>query len=144
MDQLPLAHRILVADDDSMIRFLVRTVAEGEGCQVVEANDGGEAYRLLSTDSDFGGAIIDLMMPSIDGLDILKYLKTEKRLMRIPVMVITAQQGIKTLAESLSAGAVVLLPKPFKAEELRRSLHILLNNKPTLQGDKNGRRHAKS
>ena len=69
----PKAHatpRILVADDDPVIRHLVTSVVRKEGHRVVVANDGREAIRILQTDAGFGAAIFDMSMPHIEGIEI--------------------------------------------------------------------------
>src|SRR5689334_9925037 len=105
--------RVLVADDDPVIRRLVTLVVESLGYVVVTANDGGEAYRILQRDADFKAAIFDLMMPNLRGLDVIRHMRTEKRLMRIPAMMITSETNTQIISEILTAGAAVYLPKPF-------------------------------
>jgi len=119
--------RVLIADDDPVIRLLITAAVQREGCEVVAANDGREAYRILQTDSDFKAAIFDMMMPHLDGLDIIRFMRTEKRLMRIPAMMITSEQDLKLMADTLSAGAVLFLRKPFTAEQLQVMVGMLLN-----------------
>lgn len=121
------SHRVLVADDDPVIRCIVTSVVERLGYVVVSASDGREAYRILRTDADFKAAIFDLMMPNLNGIDLIRHMKTEKRLKRIPVMMITAETDSKVTSEILSAGAFVFLPKPFTREQLQTTLGMLLN-----------------
>ena len=90
------------------------------------ASDGREAYRILQSDGDFRAAVFDMMMPHLKGLDIIRYMRTEKRLMRIPIMMISAEQDIKLMANSFTAGASAFLPKPFTPEQLRNTLRMLL------------------
>src|SRR5438093_1819045 len=99
------SRRVLVADDDPVIRKLVTSAIQREGLVVVIANDGREAYRILKSDDDFKAAVFDMMMPHLKGLDIIRYMRTEKRLMRIPIMMISAEQDIKLMANSFTAGA---------------------------------------
>ena len=119
--------RILIADDDPVIRHLLTAIVRKEGYEVVAVNDGREAYRLLQTDANFKAAIFDMMMPHLQGLDIIRYMRTEKRLMRIPAMMITSEQDIKLMVESFTSGATVFLPKPFTPERLQMTLRMLLN-----------------
>ena len=91
------------------------------------ANDGREAYRILQADADFKAAIFDMMMPHLKGLDIIRFMRTEKRLMRIPAMMITSEQDLKLMTDSFSAGAALFLRKPFTAEQLQTTLRILLS-----------------
>jgi DNA-binding response OmpR family regulator len=121
------SNRILIADDDPVIRHLLTSLVTKEGFTPVAVSDGRDAYRILRNDSDFRAAIFDMMMPHLEGLDIVKYMRTEKRLLRIPAMMITSEQDLKVMVESFAAGATLFLPKPFTAERLLTSLRMLLN-----------------
>lgn len=126
-NQSPQAsRRILVADDDPAILRLVTAIVEKEGYEVVPARDGREAYKLLQSDADFVAGIFDVVMPHIQGPELVRYMKTEKRLMRIPVMMMTAEQNPKLSSDSFSAGAVVFLPKPFTTAQLQIMLRMLI------------------
>jgi len=118
--------RILVADDDPAILRLVTAIVEKEGFTVVPARDGREAYKILQADSDFVAGIFDVVMPHIQGPELVRYMKTEKRLMKIPVMMMTAEQNPKLSSDSFSAGAVVFLPKPFTTAQLQIMLRMLI------------------
>jgi CheY-like chemotaxis protein len=123
------SQRILIADDDPTVRKFLTSIIKTEGYPVVAVNDGREAYRRLKDDSDFGVVILDLMMPHLRGLDIVRHMRTEKRLMRIPVVVITGDGNLSQMAECLPAGATALLTKPFTPERLKNTLRLLLNMK---------------
>ncbi|HKR01965.1 MAG TPA: response regulator [Pyrinomonadaceae bacterium] len=120
------SRRILVADDDPAILRLVTAIVEKEGFTVVPARDGREAYKILQSDSDFVAGIFDVVMPNIQGPELVRYMKTEKRLMKIPVMMMTAEQNPKLSSDSFSAGAVVFLPKPFTTAQLQIMLRMLI------------------
>ena len=123
----PSPQRILVADDDPVIRHLVTAVVKKEGYTPVVVNDGREAIRLLQADANFKAAIFDMMMPHIEGIEIIRHMRTEKRLMRIPAMMITSEQDLKLMTNSFEAGATVFLPKPFKTAQLQTMLRMLLS-----------------
>lgn len=120
------ARRIIVADDDPAILRLVTTILEKEGYTVVTARDGREAYKILQEDTNFTAAVFDVVMPHISGPELVRYMKTEKRLMRIPVMMMTAEQDPKLSSDSFAAGAVVFLPKPFTTAQLQIMLRMLI------------------
>jgi CheY-like chemotaxis protein len=126
-DAQATSRRILVADDDPAILRLVTAIVEKEGFTVVAARDGREAYKILQTDADFVAGIFDVVMPHIQGPEIVRYMKTEKRLMRIPVMMMTAEQNPKLSSDSFAAGAVVFLPKPFTTAQLQIMLRMLIS-----------------
>jgi CheY-like chemotaxis protein len=118
--------RILVADDDPAILRLVSTILEKENFTVVAARDGREAYKILQGDPDFTAAILDVVMPHISGFELVRFMKTDDRLKRIPVMMMTAEQDPKLSSDSFSAGAVVFLPKPFTTAQLQIMLQMLI------------------
>jgi two-component system chemotaxis response regulator CheY len=124
--------RVLIADDDPVMRHLVTTIVKQQDCEVVLANDGRDAYRILQSDSQFTAAILDMTMPFLEGLDLVRYMRSERRLMSIPIMMITAQQDIKLMASSFAAGATAFLPKPFTPAQLQSAIRMLIGNrKPT-------------
>jgi CheY-like chemotaxis protein len=110
--------RLLVADDDPTTSSCLVELAIEQGYKIVAVRDGGEAYRLLQNDADFSVAIINMTIPGIRGLDILRHMKTENRLKRIPVIIVTGENGLQVISESFAAGAIALVPKPLKAEQL--------------------------
>jgi CheY-like chemotaxis protein len=120
------SRRILIADDDPVMRHLVTTIVKQLEYEAVVVNDGREAYRILQADAQFRAAIFDMRMPFLEGLDLIRYMRSEKRLMRIPVMMITAEQDIKLMASSFSAGAAAFLLKPFTPEQLQSAIRMLL------------------
>jgi len=120
--------RILIADDDPVIRHLLKSIVRREGYDAVVVDDGREAYRVLQSDADFKAGIFDMSMPHLEGLDIIRYMRTEKRLRRIPVMMISAEHDLQLMTRSFVAGATVFLTKPFNTEQFQATLKILLTN----------------
>jgi CheY-like chemotaxis protein len=121
--------RMLVADDDPAILRLIATILEKENFNVVMARDGREAYKILQADPNFTAAIFDVVMPHISGPELVRYMKSEERLKRIPVMMMTAEQDPKLSSDSFSAGAIVFLPKPFTTAQLQIMLQMLIGKK---------------
>lgn len=121
--------RMLVADDDPAILRLIATILEKENYTVVAVRDGREAYKVLQTDANFTAAILDVVMPHISGPELVRYMKSEERLKRIPVMMMTAEQDPKLSSDSFSAGAMVFLPKPFTTAQLQIMLQMLIGKK---------------
>ena len=116
--------RVLVADDDPAILRLVKAIVEKEGFTVVPARDGKEAYKLLQSGEPFAAAIFDVVMPYIQGTELVRYMQSEKRLMKIPVLMMTAEQNTRLSSDSFSAGAVAFLPKPFTTSQLQTMLRM--------------------
>ena len=122
--------QVLVADDDLAILRLVKAIAEKEGYSVVTARDGREAYKILQEDNNFAVAIIDVVMPYIQGTELARYMQTENRLRRIPVIMMTAEQNPRLSSDSFAAGATVFLPKPFTTSQLQTMMRML-SRKPS-------------
>jgi two-component system response regulator MtrA len=116
--------RVLVADDDPAILRLVKAIVEKEGFAVIAARDGKEAYKLLQSGELFAAAIFDVVMPYIQGTELVRYMQSEKRLMKIPVLMMTAEQNPRLSSDSFTAGAVAFLPKPFTTSQLQTMLRM--------------------
>ena len=121
--------RVLVADDDQTTTEMLASIADGAAYRIVSVKDGREAYRVLMEDADFAVALFNMTMPHLHGVDLVRHMKTEKRLMRIPVIIVSGDNGIRTVADSFAAGAIAFLSKPFAAEQLQRTLLLALSSK---------------
>jgi DNA-binding NtrC family response regulator len=121
--------RILVADNDPYTGQLLTSIGQTPAHKVVAVSDGREAYRVLKSDADFLAAIFNMTMPHLQGVDIIRYMKTEKRLMRIPVVVVCGENGIKLMGDSFAAGAIAFLSKPFNADQLQRVLRVAISSR---------------
>lgn len=121
--------RILLADDDQTTSELLRSIDSGENYQVVSVADGREAFRLLRTDARFNLAIFNMTIPHLQGIQILNYMKTEKRLMRIPVVLISGDGNLNVVAEGFAAGAIAFLAKPFNPDQLQRIVQLVLSTR---------------
>ncbi|HEX9005263.1 MAG TPA: response regulator [Blastocatellia bacterium] len=89
--------RVLIADDDRDARVLWTAVAEAESLEVVEAEDGRQALEILDNDTNFKLIILDVMMPYVEGYEVLKHIRTVERLKEIPVIVSTADRTTRGL-----------------------------------------------
>ena len=118
--------KILVADDDPAILRLVKAIVEKEGYTVITARDGKEAYKFLQSGEPFAAAIFDVVMPYIQGTELVRYMQSEKRLMKIPVIMMTAEQNSRLSSDSFAAGAVAFLPKPFTNAQLQTMLRMFI------------------
>lgn len=132
----PASGRILVAEDDAVIMQMVKAILENEGYTVVPARDGREAFRILHADANFAAAIFDMHMPHLKGLDVINHMQTERRLKRIPVMMMTAERDLKLCSEFFTAGATLFLQKPFTPAQMQTMLRLLVS-KAAVSIDKN-------
>jgi len=117
--------RVLIVDDDRETGSRLTKLAGEDNYEIVAVHDGAAAYRMLQTDATFCAALINMTMPQIQGLDILHYMKTEKRLKRIPVVIVTGEDDLRLMIESFSAGAVAFLRKPCAADQLWRMIRAV-------------------
>lgn len=129
LDNQP-APRVLIADDDPVMRQLLKAMIRKEGYEVVVVEDGREAFRTLQSDANFQAGVFDMMMPHLQGLDVISYMRTEKRLRRIPILMISAESDLKLMAQSFMAGATVFLTKPFTTEQFQTTFRILMAHQP--------------
>ena len=115
--------RILVVEDEAAVAASVQARLERSGFAVDVAHDGEDAWFVGDTE-DFCAVILDLSLPTLDGLTILKRWRKEGRTM--PVIVLTARGSWKERVEGIDAGADDYLPKPFQLEELMARLHAVM------------------
>ena len=129
-----LSRRVLVADDDPVTRHLVTSIIQKQGYKVLAVSDGREAVRILKNDADFCAAVFDMMMPHLEGIEVTRFMSTEKRLMRIPVLMITSEQDLGLMATSFAAGVTMFLSKPFSTDQFQSTFNLLLRtNAPILR-----------
>jgi len=113
---------VLLVDDDIDLCNLIEQYLEREGLSVEMVHDGHEAVdRLLSRDHDI--AILDMMLPGLGGLEILRKVRTNSQ---IPVIVVTARGDATERIVGLEVGADDYLPKPFNPRELLARLRAIL------------------
>jgi CheY-like chemotaxis protein len=129
--QMRSTKRVLIADDDPVIRRLLSAAVTSEGFTAVVVEDGRAAFRILQSDADFTAAVFDMSMPGLNGIDVIRHMRTERRLQRIPVMLITADQDLKVMSDSFAAGAVAFLSKPLTLDKLQTALRMLLRSAQT-------------
>src|SRR5215468_2105177 len=121
--------RILVVDDNDDNRYTLKLHLDLEGYTDVEtARDGEEAIALLET-SAFDLVLLDVMMPKVDGFQVLTWLKDQARLRDLPVIMISALTEMNSMARCIELGAVDYLLKPFNPVLLKARLGATLEKK---------------
>jgi signal transduction histidine kinase/DNA-binding response OmpR family regulator/ligand-binding sensor domain-containing protein len=111
---------VLIVEDNRDLRTYIRDIIAGEW-NVIEAGDGKQALQQAQQHAP-DLIISDIMMPDMDGLDLLKTLRADIRTSHLPVLLLTARQDDETRIKAFSIGADNYLTKPFDAEELRLRL----------------------
>ncbi len=109
--------RILVAEDQTNMRMLICNTLAKQGYSVVGVKDGYEALSAIMEDR-FDCCVLDISMPRVSGLDVLRSIRKDKRLARTPVLICTAKKEKRDILEAVQAGANGYIVKPFKLEEL--------------------------
>jgi DNA-binding response OmpR family regulator len=119
---------VLVADDDPDILALVTFRLERGGYDVVAANDGEEALRLaLERAPDL--AVLDVMMPKLDGYEVTTRLRQNERTRRMPVILLTARVQEADIARGFAVGADDYVKKPFSPQELGARVQAILGRR---------------
>jgi DNA-binding response OmpR family regulator len=109
-----LSKKVLIVDDDDAIRNMVERVLRREHFEVESARDGFEAIEKLSR-SDYATVLLDLMMPRVDGLGVLRFLEIEQKPARVIVMTASTNHVNET---ATAAPVFRVLPKPFDIHQL--------------------------
>ena len=121
---------VLVADDDADIRaMLVRAL--GMTYTVYEARDGEEALQILHAIPLPDAFVCDVMMPKLDGLGLVKALRKEPSLSRMPVLFLTAKGGPLDVVQGINAGARHYVTKPFKIADVLAKVASMTGSAPS-------------
>ncbi|NBJ70599.1 MULTISPECIES: response regulator transcription factor [Clostridia] len=123
---------VLVVDDDAHIRELLRLYLQKEGYQMLEAEDGKEALSIMEQ-THVRAAIVDIMMPKLDGYELCKDIRT---FYDIPVLMLTAKGEIADKEKAFIAGTDDYIVKPFEPKEVLFRLKALLRRFQMIHNDK--------
>jgi len=104
--------RILLADDEPRLLHVVGLYLTMEGFEVREAQDGAEALSMLDTEQ-FDLAILDVMMPNVDGIEVCRQIRARPQTQSMPVLVFTSLSADADVERARLAGANHLITKPF-------------------------------
>jgi DNA-binding response OmpR family regulator len=128
-------YKILIVDDEANIRLLIKKYASFEGFQVLEAENGIEAYNIFVNNEDIDLIIMDVMMPELDGFSTIKKIYAKKR---VPVIMLTArgEEYDKILGFELGVDDYVV--KPFSPKELIMRVQAVLRRSNVSTNVNNG------
>lgn len=115
---------ILIADDEKNMIWALKKALKDENYKIITASDGLEAYSIAASEEP-DLVLLDLRMPKMDGLEVLKKLKEDDR--SIPVVMITAHGTMESAIDAMKLGAIDYISKPFDIEELKLVINKALN-----------------
>jgi DNA-binding response OmpR family regulator len=120
-----MSERILVADDDRVTARFLHSLLSEKGYDVAVADDGEQALELVATHHP-DLILSDMVMPYLDGMDLLRVLRGDVRLSRIPIILLSLKDREEDIVAGLEGGADDYMVKPFNARELLARVRRLL------------------
>jgi DNA-binding NtrC family response regulator len=111
--------KILICDDEIGVRESLQLILSDK-YDIVLAEDGKSAIREIECNPDLKAILLDIKMPALNGLEVLKHIK--QRNSNMPVIVVTGYQSVEAAVESLNTGAISYITKPFKSETVIETL----------------------
>ncbi len=117
--------RVLVIDDESTVGLILRLALDAKGHDTVVAEDGGSGIELALTEHP-DAIVLDLMMPRVNGYDVLDALRGADEMNDVPVIVLTAVTMSRERDRCLSEGAAAVITKPFDPADVVDALDDLL------------------
>lgn len=120
---------ILVVDDDPSIRQLLETALTQSGHRVTVLPDGDAVIPTVN-DGDIDGIVLDIMMPHVNGLEVLARLRESEAGREVPVLLLTGRDDAATREAGLAAGASFYVTKPFDVELLIGTIEMMLATGP--------------
>lgn len=125
---------LLIVDDEPLNLEVIEENLEHTGYRLVTAENGFDALKLLrATPEEFDAVLLDRMMPGMDGIEVLKAMKQDRRLQVLPVILQTAASRPEQVAEGLKAGAFYYLTKPYNRHVLCAVIETALRNRVELR-----------
>jgi DNA-binding response OmpR family regulator len=116
---------VLVVDDEPHIGRIIQTRLEQGGCAVTLAETGSAALAALAADPSLRVVVLDLMLPDLSGLDVLRAMRADARWRDLPCLVLTAAGQDAQLRDAMRAGASECMTKPFSPRRLYARLLAL-------------------
>ena len=113
-----MAKKILTVDDSRTMREMVSFTLKNAGFDVLEAEDGKDALRVLSTEPKIDLIITDLNMPQMDGFELIDNLRSGSKHKYVPILILTTESDVQKKERGKAAGATGWIVKPFNPEKL--------------------------
>ena len=119
------AAKILIVDDEALLRVMMCDALEAAGHKVVAASSGDEGLRLAKLERP-DCILLDIMMPGMDGYETCSALKADPDLAHIPVLLTSATSDLRVIDQAERVGALTVLPKPVPMEQLQHAVSMAL------------------
>jgi DNA-binding response OmpR family regulator len=119
---------VLAADDDPDVLELVTFRLERSGYTVLQAHDGEEAWALVR-DARPDLAVLDVLMPKLDGFELTRRIRADETTRRMPIILLTARAQDPDVQQGFDAGADDYIRKPFSPQELRARVQSILGRR---------------
>ena len=123
-----MAKCVLVVDDSETVRQILQLTLSNAGFDVIEAEDGDDALNKLASASVVDMLITDLNMPNMDGLELIKKIRADKKHRFTPIVMLTTESSEEKKRAGREAGASGWIVKPFKPEQLLKVVKMVLGD----------------
>jgi twitching motility two-component system response regulator PilH len=123
--------KILVVDDEPLLRTILRDMLEQGGHEVLSADSGAKGILLARAERP-DLILLDVMMPGLDGYQTCTGIKRDPLLQHIPVLLVSATKDVRVVDKAERAGACGVLPKPFPPAELEHAIALALTAPPSV------------
>ncbi len=123
-----MSNRVLIVDDDPAVRNLVRAILEDLKYEVIAAEDGEQALQLLEaepTPLNFKFFVLDVVMPGMNGLDLLTRLRLQPKTQSTPVLMLTGEDKAEDILGGYNVGADYYITKPFTRQQLMFGIDLV-------------------
>ncbi|MDY6795800.1 MAG: response regulator [Actinomycetota bacterium] len=121
-----MAERVLIVDDDATMVNLLSTILEIDGFETIKALSGEEALEMVFKEPP-DLVLLDIMMPEMDGFEVLAKLRSDQSTKRMPIIMLTARTDDKDIFEGWRRGADEYITKPFDPSELVETIKMVLS-----------------
>jgi two-component system chemotaxis response regulator CheY len=122
--------KVLIADDSRLVRGIVERAVVSDGFEALQAINGQDAMNILETDyRDVGIVLLDWNMPVLNGIDVIRKMRSDDRFKKIPVLMVSTESEDNRIKEAVNAGAQGYLTKPFTPDQLKDAIHHVLDKK---------------
>ena len=128
--------KILIVDDDKISRWLIRRALEKDKFDLLEAENGNDALKILETGETVDLIISDIMMPDMDGLELIRHLKENKRTKHIKVIMISADREKETVMQAAALGIKDYIIKPIDLKLVRKKVQKIIEESQKILDDK--------